>query len=125
MRDLVTIAKILPWPLPEGIFTNGKEFHPLVFLETARLMYQQLVEENRSFNSLDLELQSFCLYFSRRIISQDGEYFVAIPMGMDIDEKAASFIVKQNGEQFIRVDCFQDDGAAALAAGDLFASSSI
>lgn len=86
-------------------------------------MYQQLVEENRPFNSLDLELQSFCLYFSRRVVSRDGEYFVSIPLGMEIDTKATSFIVMHNDEQCIRVNCFQD-GAAVLAISEPIGGSS-
>ncbi|KAJ6484132.1 hypothetical protein C8R45DRAFT_829892, partial [Mycena sanguinolenta] len=34
-----------PWPLPAGIFTTGTEFHPFVFLEHVRKVYERLVEQ--------------------------------------------------------------------------------
>ncbi|OJA19280.1 hypothetical protein AZE42_04501 [Rhizopogon vesiculosus] len=36
------MSRLLPWPQPPGIFSEGKHFHPRAFLETVKQIYEQV-----------------------------------------------------------------------------------
>lgn len=101
--------KEIPWPQPQGIFTNGKCFHPLAFLQTIRTLYHQLVEEKVEPSNLDLELQAFAVLYARQMVpGANGANYFKLP-DIKIDPLGSSLIVEMNGERHLRVDCLQDD----------------
>ncbi|KAJ3474317.1 hypothetical protein NLI96_g12526 [Meripilus lineatus] len=105
------VAQVLPWPLPDGIFTKaakGSHFHPIAFLSHTRTLYRHLVTENTPFEGLDLELQSLFLYFTRRLVNIDGRWLVRIPDGVKIDPNGASLVIKHNDENHILADDISD-----------------
>ena len=53
-------------------------------------------------------MQSFGLYFSRRLQLLEGSWYVQIPSDLSIDPAGASFVNEIEGIQRIRIDCLQD-----------------
>ncbi|KAJ6491110.1 hypothetical protein C8R45DRAFT_826085, partial [Mycena sanguinolenta] len=56
------------WPLPAGIFTTGTEFHPFVFLERVRKVYEQLVELEIKRDDLTLEDDALMKLLELRVV---------------------------------------------------------
>ncbi|KAJ3747519.1 hypothetical protein DFH05DRAFT_1359498, partial [Lentinula detonsa] len=49
----------IQWPQPQGIFTKGKNFYPIPFLKTLRLIYDELIIQKRPIGELTMESQAF------------------------------------------------------------------
>ena len=109
LSHLDEIAKVLPWPQPDGIFTNGNRFHPLSFLAHTMSLYQNLVEADSSLEHLSLEMQSLGLYISRRRTPYNGSWYVRIPTDLVIDPAGASFVERIEGEYRIRINWLSVD----------------
>ncbi|KAJ7659704.1 hypothetical protein DFH06DRAFT_989526 [Mycena polygramma] len=65
---------ILPvWPLPSGMFTFGRDFHPLMFLAHVRELYEALVTHEVKREDLTMEQETFYqLLASRTVVDMDG-----------------------------------------------------
>lgn len=104
------LAHSLQWPLPDGIFTRGKTFHPITFLQMVRVVYQYLVEENKVFDALELEHQSFARVLARQLVNQNGnKHAFKIPPGLNIDTSGAAFVFESKGAQYVCMECLRDD----------------
>ncbi|KAJ7157998.1 hypothetical protein C8R43DRAFT_1180381 [Mycena crocata] len=55
------------WPLPPGIFTNGTDFHPLVFLAGVRELYEALVIQRVNREDFSMEDEAFYQLLSARV----------------------------------------------------------
>lgn len=99
---------LLPWPLPEGLFSDGKIFHSIAFLQTIHILYQQLVEEAISIEYLELELQMFFQLYIHQMVFLDGKHYFKLP-DIRIDNLGVLFVIKILGVKYIRVDCLDDN----------------
>ncbi|KAJ6463118.1 hypothetical protein C8R47DRAFT_992805 [Mycena vitilis] len=67
-------ADTLPiWPLPSGIFTSGRDFHPLVFLAHVREIYEALITHKMKREDFTMEQEAFFqLLSSRTVVDTSG-----------------------------------------------------
>ncbi|KAK7055962.1 hypothetical protein R3P38DRAFT_3170627 [Favolaschia claudopus] len=63
---------VAPWPQPAGIFTDGAEFHPRVFLAQVCELYTKLVVEGLKPEDFTLEQDAFYQLLGNRMVV-DGE----------------------------------------------------
>ncbi|KAJ7615765.1 hypothetical protein DFH06DRAFT_1365836 [Mycena polygramma] len=56
------------WPLPAGIFTAGKEFHPRVFLAHVRELYEALVTHKMKRGDFTMEQEAFFQLLEKRTV---------------------------------------------------------
>ncbi|KAJ7165980.1 hypothetical protein C8R46DRAFT_1219750 [Mycena filopes] len=65
-----TLANDTPaiWPQPTGIFTNGTDFHPFIFLSSVRELHEKLVVEGAMDHDLSLELDAFRNLLQARMV---------------------------------------------------------
>lgn len=97
------------WPQPEGIFSGGTEFRPLIFLSKLREMYEMVVVD-RDSGHLAMEHQAFAALLMRRTVTlDDGSvlfkmFEVAYPELTTPDE----LVIIRDGLKYLRIDCLQD-----------------
>ncbi|KAJ7190899.1 hypothetical protein B0H12DRAFT_1039908, partial [Mycena haematopus] len=97
-------TEIAPWPQPEGIFSKGKELHPLSFLAAFRQLHDKIVVDNDA-GELTIEQEALCAppcYRDRRrhepVQDFPGIYHSCIGW-------SASFIfLDQNSSRYLRLD---------------------
>lgn len=96
------------WPQPQGVFTKGTHFHPVVFLAKIRGIYEKVVVDRESGEAL-LEHEAFAsLLVKRTIVVEDGSvlfklYDLSIgPLTPD------GLIVSREGCKYLRIDCLRE-----------------
>lgn len=101
------------WPQPTGIFTNGTQFHPMIFLDKVRDMYTKVVIEGAS-GELLLEHEAFAHLLARRtVVLEDRSVLFKI---FDLDcpvSMPEGFIVMHGGDKYLCVDCLQEPPAVS------------
>lgn len=99
---------LLPWPLPEGIFSNGSTFHPIPFLQNMRVLYQQFIEEQTPYENLDLEIQIFLQLYVRQAAYINRNCLFKL-VNSKVGLLGSEFIVEYDGQKYLRIDCLRDD----------------
>lgn len=85
---LETPMDAIPWPQPDGVFTTSSKqtiFHPILFLQNISLMFQRLVEEANTFESLDLELQAVGIFAKCQLHYINGMHLFKVSPILNID----------------------------------------
>lgn len=96
------------WPQPEGIFTNGTNFHPLVFLSKLSEMYEKVVIDKESGHLL-MEHQAFAALLVRRTITlADGSVLFKIFDVPYPDSTPEELITTHEDLKYLRIDCLRD-----------------
>lgn len=98
------------WPQPLGIFENGTTFNPIPFLCTIRDMYEKIVIDKAGRDDLAIEYYTFAkLLQGRTTVTADGTHLFRLYDSLDLPLNTPSeLIVKQNGFQYLRIDCLRD-----------------
>ena len=104
----------LLYPLPHGIFENGTLFHPLMFIKKVTQLYEQVIINKESGNSI-LQDEAFAtLLMQCTITLKDGT--VAFKM-VDCETPKLTpeeVIIQIKGLNYLRLDCLQDTVAVGL-----------
>ncbi|PSS29896.1 hypothetical protein PHLCEN_2v2608 [Hermanssonia centrifuga] len=100
------------WPQPEGIFTTRSHFHPLVFLEELRRLYEKaVIQGDSSFDNMKSEL--FMEMLKARLETMELEkdsqmvktvvfrLFPYLTMSLPLKDTIAI----KDRKQYLRVDC--------------------
>jgi len=101
------------WPQPQGIFTSGTHFHPLVFLDKIQEMYEKVVIEKVSGDDLLMEHDAFARLLTRRTVVLDDQsvlfkiFDLACP-----PSTAEALIVVHDGNSYLRLECLQQSTPA-------------
>ncbi|KAJ7166768.1 hypothetical protein C8R46DRAFT_1351047 [Mycena filopes] len=77
------------WPLPTGIFTNGVEFHPLVFLSQVRDIYETLVIQKVEHADFSMEEEAFFRLLESRVVIDELTGAVMFKMFKEFNVPAA------------------------------------
>lgn len=96
------------WPQPTGIFTNGRIFHPYVFLDKIKEMYEKIVVDHDSEAEMVLEHVAFASLLTRRTV-QDADGAVLFKL-YDITNEPPipeALVVVKNNNQYLRIDCLK------------------
>ncbi len=111
-----------PWPQPDGIFSAGTHFHPLVFLQTFRLLFEKLAIENADGADLDAELLAFAEMVHKRTITVDvdgGGQNVLFRLydHLTMSPHFPQIVATHEGKQYLRIDCISDGPQVSTTAG--------
>ncbi|KAG1863232.1 hypothetical protein DFJ58DRAFT_839201 [Suillus subalutaceus] len=98
-----------PWPQPRGIFSEGRTFHPHVFLSTVQRIYEHIFMQGPGETDL-LETEAF----SKLLISctevHELDYMVLFPLfkGFVTDPTTpCDWTVSHDGEEWLRINYLQ------------------
>lgn len=103
-----------PWPQPQGIFTDGKHFHPLIFLATVRDLFEKIVVEKSLGGDMAMEYKAFARLLSNRLVvdTSNGAFlfklFDCFSLPPD-DVTPDNFFVQYDGSRHLRVDSLAND----------------
>lgn len=111
------VTHIMPeWPQPEGIFTSGSEFHPLVFLSRLGEMYEKVVVDKESGHLL-MEHQAFAALLVRRTITlHDGSVLFKIFDTAYPKSTPDGVVTVHEGLNYLKLDCLREPQAANVAS---------
>lgn len=98
------------WPQPVGIFTNGRIFHPYVFLEKINEMYERIIVDRDSGAEIVLEHVAFASLLTRRTVVEEEDGAVLFKLFDIVNEPSIpeELVVVKNNNQYLRIDCLQD-----------------
>ncbi|KAF7973294.1 hypothetical protein HWV62_15675 [Athelia sp. TMB] len=105
------------WPQPQGIFTEGKFFHPSEFLAKLREVYEQVVVD-REQGSLELENTAFLSLLQRRTITIGGDSIMFKMYDLDIpntDTMPSEMLIEHEGAKYLRLDCLKESSERSAA----------
>ncbi|KAG1887911.1 uncharacterized protein F5891DRAFT_966573, partial [Suillus fuscotomentosus] len=98
-----------PWPQPRGIFSEGRTFHPHVFLSTVQRVYEHVFMQGPGETDL-LETEAFSkLLISRTEVHEsDNMVLFRLFKGFVTDPTTPrDRIVSRNGEEWLRINYLQ------------------
>lgn len=97
------------YPQPEGIFSQGKQFDPIVFLKTIREFYEKVVVEKVAQESLTVEDVAFGRMVNTRVIvCNDGAVlFKLYPYLTCPPSTPKALLVMHDEVQCLRVDALR------------------
>ncbi|KAJ7161440.1 hypothetical protein C8R43DRAFT_947636 [Mycena crocata] len=110
-QKIVGVDESAPWPQPDGIFTAGSNFHPLIFLATLREVYDKSVIQADIKLTMDHEAFLAMLQQPGRVITSGGAVLFRmfssfiVPPG---DPTPDLLFTEQNGANYLRIDALQD-----------------
>ena len=101
------------WPQPVGIFTNGTQFHPTVFLDKVRELYAKVVIGTAS-GELLLEDEAFAHLLARRTVVLENRSVLFKLFDLDCPASTPEgLIVTHEGDKYLSVDCLQEPPAVS------------
>jgi hypothetical protein len=101
------------WPQPVGIFTNGTQFHPTVFLDKVRELYAKVVIGTAS-GELLLEDEVFAHLLARRTVVLENRSVLFKLFDLDCPASTPEgLIVTHEGDKYLSVDCLQEPPAVS------------
>jgi hypothetical protein len=97
------------WPQPQGIFTNGTHFHPLVFLDKIKEMNEKVVIEKASGDLL-MEHKAFARLLTRRMVVLDDQLVLFKIFDLACPPSTAEvLIIVHEGDKYLRLECLQQE----------------
>jgi hypothetical protein len=100
------------WPQPQGIFTDGIQFHLVEFLNKIREMYEKVVIEKQGGDMI-LEHVAFASLLARRTVQlEDGAVlFKLLDLGCP-PSTLEGLIIIINDKKYLCLDCLQEPSSA-------------
>jgi hypothetical protein len=96
------------WPQPQGIFTDGIYFNPVVFLTTLREVYEKVVIDKVSGEAA-MEHEAIAgLLFARTLMAGDGSMLFKL---YDLDcppSTPEGLLEVRDGMKYLRLDCLRE-----------------
>lgn len=117
-----------PWPQPEGIFTCGAYFHPIVFLAQLKALCEKLHAHGANHNTVDLESNALWSMFKARttedastgaILFQLFSHLTLSPSN-SVDE----LVITREDKSYLKIPCVSSTNDAAFAAASEAGKSS-
>ncbi|TFY51908.1 hypothetical protein EVG20_g10784 [Dentipellis fragilis] len=107
----IVLQETLPvYPQPQGVFSGGSHFHPLIFLPTIRALYEKIIIGRVAFDDLDMEEQAFSKMFTNRSVKVDGRVLFKLFDYLTESPQVPRLIVKHEGGRHLHVDCLNEPG---------------
>ena len=114
VAPLSSSTMALLYPLSHGIFENSTLFHPLMFIKKVTQLYEQVIINKESGNSM-LQDEAFATLLMRHTITlKDGT--MAFKM-VDCETPKLTpdkVIIQIEGLNYLHLDCLQDTVAVGL-----------
>ncbi|KAG1765854.1 hypothetical protein EV702DRAFT_1151163 [Suillus placidus] len=97
-----------PWPQPQGLFSEGRTFHPHAFLTAVQRVYERVFSQGPGEMDI-LETEAFAkLLASRTEIREDGAVLFRLFTDIVVDSSTPrDRIVTHNGNQWLRINFLQ------------------
>ncbi len=104
--------KTVEWPQPSGIFTDGRMFHPTIFLQVVREIYVETVMQGHPVDELSMENQAFVRLLSAQKLREGTDILFKLDCldQTTIASAPESLFVKDSTGKliYLRMDCLQD-----------------
>ena len=101
----------LPYPLPPGIFENGTLFNSLTFTKKVAQLYEQIVVNKESGDSV-MQDEAFATLLMRRTITlKDGTVVFKMVECETPMSTPDGLIIQIDSLNYLRLDCLQDSVA--------------
>lgn len=116
MKTKDTTDEVPDWPQPPGIFSNGTHFHPIVFLQTIKDLYEKFVIQGANAVDLGTDYEAFAKLLTRRTsTSEDGTIYFQLFESLTLSPPIPEFIqTRADGKQYLRIDCLSEKGSASM-----------
>ncbi|KAJ7138759.1 hypothetical protein C8R43DRAFT_1131921 [Mycena crocata] len=103
------------WPLPPGIFTNGTDFHPLVFLAGVRELYEALVIQRVNREDFSMEDEAFYQLLSARVTLDKATGAVMFKLYSELnvpdsDGVPVDMYIEYMGSRHLYINSLRDTG---------------
>ncbi|KAG1776098.1 hypothetical protein EV702DRAFT_1269133 [Suillus placidus] len=97
-----------PWPQPQGLFSEGRTFHPHAFLTAVQRVYERVFSQGPGEMDI-LEMEAFAkLLASRTEIREDGAVLFCLFTDIVVDSSTPrDRIVTHDGNQWLRINFLQ------------------
>ncbi|KAG1777240.1 hypothetical protein EV702DRAFT_1005393 [Suillus placidus] len=97
-----------PWPQPQGLFSEGRTFHPHTFLTAVQRVYERVFSQGPGEMDI-LEMEAFAkLLASRTEIREDGAVLFRLFTDIVVDSSTPrDCIVTHDGNQWLRINFLQ------------------
>ncbi len=98
-----------PYPQPAGIFTGGNTFHPMVFLQEVRILYERIIEQKDAVTMQDLAFASMLNDRTLQLEASDGYPAMVLFKLFPTLTLAGTFpqhvLVDYEDMRYLRMDC--------------------
>lgn len=109
-----------PWPQPEGIFTRGAYFHPIVFLARLKALCENLHTNGTNHDTIDLESNALWSMFKARTTEDAGTGAILFQLfdhlTLSPPNSVDELVITYEGKSYLKIPCVPSTNDAAFAA---------
>lgn len=109
-----------PWPQPEGIFTRGAYFHPIVFLAQLKALCEKLHIHGTNHNTIDLESNALWTMFKARAIEDTATGTILFQLfnhlTLSPPNSVDELLSTREGKPYLKIPCVSSTHDTAPSA---------